>query len=259
MLPDLHAQGLYPAFRLLQPLPPAVQFRYLGPQLGGLLLLLFQLTGQPAQFLVDRGQFLRQVSNLLHLAAHLAQGPFHAGGLVPGLVQPFPGLGLQKFVVFKTDYLGQDRLAVGGGAVAELVGLALQQKGRVGEGLEVHADGLVDLGLGLPDRIAGYGLRAGRPQHLELEVGHALAASAAGAGVSAHRTVVDAASGEVQLHPALVGAVGNHVVLGPAPGPAPQAPGYGVQKGGLAVAVGAAQAGQVDTGKVQVGDPFPVA
>jgi len=101
------------------------------------------------------------------------------------------------------------------------------------------------------DHVAGYWPWGVVLQDHQLQVGCPAPAARAAPGVAADHAVVLATGGEVQLHPAFVGAIGDYLVLNLAPGFAPQSPGDAVQQGRFAVAVGAAQAGYMQSGEIQ--------
>ena len=157
------------------------------------------------------------------------------------------GVAGQLLVAVEAEHLAQDLLALRGGLHGELVRAALDEEDAVDEGLVVHVDAAVQLGLRLAGGAAGDGPEASLAIDLE---------EVEGAGAAA-RALADDAVGiavdvEVELDAHVVGAVADAVVLDAAPRFAPQGPGDGVEEGGLAVAVLAGERGEVERGEVEL-------
>jgi len=207
-----------------------------------------------------------------------------AGQLVLGLLQAELGVvgllaaaGGEAVVEGEAKDLGEDVLALGGVGAHEAVAAALEEEGGVDEGLVVHAEEAGELVLGgLEGALAdgaprplplvpplkgegggrGGGVVAARCD-LELKRA-ALVGASAGAAVAADDAVAALAGEELQgdLH---VGLAGVDELLGAeaagadghAADAAPEGPGDGVQEGGLAVAVVAAEADDVEALQVQ--------
>ena len=88
------------------------------------------------------------------------------------LSQLFPSANLQPVVGIQPQDGGQNRLAVGRSLAGEFVGSALEQEGRVYEGVVVHADELLNFLLGFPHGVAGDGLGIIAVEQLQLQVGN---------------------------------------------------------------------------------------
>ena len=201
----------------------------------------------------DGFQFARKLVLGGGFLAHEAEGAFEsiaAACAVGGLVA---AAALKVVESLQADDFPEHFLALGGGLVGELVGAALNEEGAVDEGVVVHADDAVYLELGLTDAVAGYGMKAGGAFQLKLEV------AAAGAAKAADDAVVGVGGLELQIDVHVGASVVQEVAVAATPGLAPEGPGYGVEEGGLSVAVSTAKAGDADAGEVQGGDVVAVA
>ena len=149
----------------------------------------------------------------------------------------------QGLVVGQVEHLGEDFLAFRGGAGREHVGLALEQEGRVHEGVVVQVQDAADVLLGLPDGVERDGGEASaRPE------GHFQDCVTLGSapGVPAADPVSLGPRRELQLDGHVPETLVDQVVLPAGAGLAPQGPRDAVEEGGLAVAVVAGEAGDVD-------------
>ena len=197
------------------------------------------------QLRFDGGQFLGRVAQAFQILPQAVAGGL--GGLLGGAggVGLAAGAGLQPVVLFQPQDFAQHFLALAGGAVGEFAGPPLHQQRRIDESFVVHSHGLGDELLRFAHHIAGQRAGGGGVQQRQFEDGVAPPAAQAGDAVAL------VAGGEFQLDATFVGAGGDYVVLQAAPGLAPERPGDAVQQRRFAVAVGAAEAGDVQAGEVQ--------
>ena len=132
-----------------------------------------------------------------------------------------PRPGLEEIVGFQAENLGKDGFAVCRRLVGEFVRSALEQEGRVDEGLIVHAHGPVDFGLGLAYCVAreGDGVPAG--ERLQLDVGGSLLPPAASLDVASNHAVGLCPGRKIKLDAAFLGPKGNQCVLRPGPSLSP--------------------------------------
>ena len=214
-----------------------------------LRLLLLRLKADPdlralafdaLELLLDGGRFRESLLVVTDEA-------FLDGGVGLGGLAAIVGVAGKLLVAVEAKDLAQDLFALRGGLHGELVRAALDEEDAVDEGLVVHVDAAVQLGLRLAGGAAGDGAKAALAIDLE---------EVEGAGAAA-RALADDAVGiavdlEVELDSHVAGAVADAVVLDAATGFAPEGPGDGVEEGGLAVAVLAGEGGEVEGGEVEL-------
>ena len=209
---------------------------------------------------VHAGAHVGKVLLVLLPPGHLRRADVHArvGPVDPPLdfAAALPGPLLKGLVVGQVEDLGKDLLALRGGAGGEHVCLALEQKGGVHERVVVHVDGVADVLLGLADGVEGDGGEAVAGGDLEFEDRVALAATPR---VPPADPVPLRPRGEFEVDGHVRESLVNELVVGARPGLAPEGPGNAIEEGRLAMAVVAAEAGDVDGLQVQLRDVVPVA
>ena len=238
-----------------QPSPKRVQFRNTGldADLPGRQLL-YSLP-LPAFLGFQSSHFFQKAANVGFQVRSFLRFPFDFGQRMLKLRRlslPLPRLLPRQLfegvVVGKVQYVGEDFLALLGGAEGELVGPTLAKKGAVDEGLVFKTQELADLGLGLGDGVPGDGPElppTPRPRNLKLQ--HARPRPPApGPFPLPYHPVHVLPVGEFQLHLHVRFTDVNKVVDSPSPRLSPQCPGHRIQQRRFTVAVVAADTGYVD-------------
>ena len=215
-------------------------------QLLGLRLLGFEAEADVLALACDRFKLLVECRRFRQALLVVTDEAFFDGGVGLGGAATLVGVA-GKLLVAEAEHLAEDLFALRRGLGRELVRAPLDEEDAVDEGLVVHVDAAIELGLGLTGGAAGDGSEAALAVQLE-EVEGAGAAARAFAD-DAVRVAIDL---EVELDAHVVGAVTDAVVLDAASGFAPEGPGNGVEKRGLAVAILAGEGGEVEGGEIEL-------
>ncbi len=228
--------------------------------LGAQLLL---LAAQRLQRLVASSQLLLQIDHGLlrllqltlvgrlvgQLRVDLADQRLSSARRLALIAGALPGAALELVVQAQPKDVGQYLLALVGRLDGELVGFALHQIGGVDEGVVVHAQELHNACFGVAHRRLGDGPPLVVARRVDLKLQVALAAPLARA--TAHDPVAVGAQAELEINPHIRSRPDAQVIGGRSARLAPQRPGHRVQQRGLAVAVVARQAGQVQPIEIQ--------
>ncbi|MBT9149826.1 MAG: hypothetical protein DDT28_01263 [Dehalococcoidia bacterium] len=157
---------------------------------------------------------------------------------------------LEIVVDRKPQDFAEHPFSLAGGFSGELSGTPLHQEGAIDEGLVIHAQGISYLVLRFADRVAGDRIKAPVVHHLKFQQRLARATRSR-SGPLTDNAVSDLPGKEFELNPHLALSLVDEVIVAPGPALSPEGPGHGIEQSGFAVAVIAAEASDVDAGKIQ--------